>query len=85
MEHDDLVCMLDGADALGNDQDRGVLCLFCQRLAQRCIRLEVQGRKAVVENVKLRLFRQRPGNRQPLFLPAGKVGAALESVLKPSN
>ena len=77
VEHDNLVGVLDGADALGDDEHSGVLCLLGQSLAQRRIGFKVQSGEAVVEDVKLRLFDQSAGNGKTLLLAAGKVGAAL--------
>lgn len=77
VKHDDLIGVTDGADTLCHDEDGSVLRLFLQRLAQRGVRLEVQGREAVIENVELRLLHQRPGDGQTLLLSAGEVGPAL--------
>ena len=77
VEHDDLVCVLDGADTLGNDQNCGVFCLFCEGFAERRIRFEVQCGKAVIKNIQFRFFHQRPCDGQPLFLAARKIGPAL--------
>ena len=38
---------------------------------------EIQRGKAVVEDVQVRPLHQRPGDGEPLLLPAGEVGAAL--------
>ena len=56
-----------------------VASLVSRLSAARSMRvgLEVEGREAVVEHVDVGLLDERPGDGQPLPLPAGDVGAAL--------
>ena len=77
MKHDDLVGLANGTDTLGNNQHGRFFCLIPQRPAKRRIRLKIQSGKAVVENIKIGFFRQRPGDREALTLAAGEVRAAL--------
>ena len=77
VEHDDPVGVDDRADALGDDDDRRVLRLGTQRRAQPRVGAGVERREAVVEQVHARPLDERPGDRQPLALAAGDVGAAL--------
>ena len=64
-------------DALGDDDHRRVADLSRQRGAQPRVGPEVERREAVVEDVDLGPLDERPGDREPLALAAGQVGAAL--------
>lgn len=70
VEDENLRCLGDGADALGNDQDGTLAYFLCQGMTQGRISLEIEGRKAIVKDIKIRLFKQGPGNSQTLFLAA---------------
>ena len=66
-----------GGHPLGDDQ-LGLPCkILVQGGAELRFRQEVQRGKAVVKNVDGRIFQQRTGNAQPLFLSAGQVLARL--------
>ena len=65
------------ADPLGDNQHRGISCLFFQGLPESRIGLKIESRQTVIENINLRFLGQRAGNRQSLLLPAGQVSAAL--------
>ena len=76
IQHHDLLGAHDRAHALGDDQHGGLAGSFLRAFSRR-IGPEIQGRKAVVEDVDLRLLGQGAGDGKPLFLAAGEVGAAL--------
>ena len=77
VEHNDLIRMADGADALGDDDFGRIMKLCCQTLAQLRVRAVVQRGEGVVEDQNFRLPRQRAGDGKPLLLPAGNVAAKL--------
>jgi len=76
-EDDDLVRVHDRADALRDDDLRRARHFPCKRGAQTRVGREVEGRKAVVEDVDRGALRQGPGDRQTLALAPGDVGAPL--------
>lgn len=77
VQNNDTVGVLNGADPLRNNDDRFIAFFFQQSLAQCRIGLEVKRRKAVVENVQLRIFYNSSGDRKTLFLTARKIRTAL--------
>ena len=77
LEHEDVVGGRDRRHPLRHDHDRGVLRVRAERGAQPGVGREVERRERVVEHVDVGLADQRPGDRQPLALPARHVGAAL--------
>ena len=77
IQDQDLVGVKDSTDPLGNDEKSCFCDLFLQRVAQRGIRLKVQGGKTVVEHIEIGCFDQSPGDGEALPLAAGKIGAAL--------
>ena len=77
VEHDDLVGVHDGRDALGHDHERGVGDVFGQLFAQARVGLVVEGAKRVIEHHDLGLLGQRAGDGQTLALTARNIGAAL--------
>ncbi len=77
IKHDNLVRIHYGADPLSDDKNSGIARLAPKRPAQIRIRLEVEGREAVIEQVDIRLANERPCNGEPLLLAAGYVSAAL--------
>ena len=77
IKHDNLVRIHYGADPLSDDQNSGVASSRPERRAQLRIRLEVEGREAVIEQVDFRLANERPCDGEPLLLAAGYVSAAL--------
>ena len=70
VEDENLLCLGDGTDALGNDQDGTPSHFLCQGVTQGRIGLEIEGRKAIVKDIEICLFKQGPGNGQTLFLAA---------------
>ena len=76
-EHEDVVGVGDRRHPLRHDHDRGVLRVRAERGAQPGVGGEVERRERVVEHVDVGLRDERPGDRQPLALPARHVGAAL--------
>ena len=77
LQHDDLVGVDDGGHPLRDDDHRGVGGHRPQRGPQPGVGGQVERGERVVEQVDLRPADQRPGDRQPLPLTAGDVGAAL--------
>ena len=77
IQHQDLVRVQHGGDALRHNNDRGVVGFSLQRTAQRHVGLVVQRREAVVKQIDLRVLGNGAGNRKALLLPAGDVAAAL--------
>ena len=77
VEHDDLVGVHDGRDALGHDHERGVGNVFGKLLAQARVCFVVEGAKRVIEHHDLGLFGQGAGDGQTLALTARNIGAAL--------
>ena len=77
VEHEDLVGIADGADALGDDDLRCAGQFLCKSFAQRGVGLIVERGEGVVKDQDFRLSRQRPRDRQPLLLSAGDVPAKL--------
>lgn len=86
VEDQDPVGIHHGTDPLGHDHaDRTAgLLLKCQ--TQFPVGLVIQCGEAVVEHVDVRTAAYRPGDGEPLLLPAGKVPAVLGYVrIKPSH
>ena len=77
VEHNDLVGVHDGCDALGHDHERGVGNVFGKLFAQASVGLVVEGAKRIIENHDLGLFGQRAGDGQALALTTRNIGAAL--------
>ncbi len=77
IQHQDLVRVQHGGDALRHNNDCGVVSFSFQRTAQRHVGLVVQRREAVVKQIDLRVLGNGAGNRKALLLPAGDVAAAL--------
>ena len=76
-EHKDLVGVLHGGNALGNDDPRGVGNRLTERAADQRVGLGVHRAGGVVQNEDLRLFEQGARDAKALLLAAGDVGAAL--------
>lgn len=70
VQNDDLLCMANGADALGNDEDSGVSRFFGKFSSQCCVRLEIERGETIVKDIKIRTFDESAGNRKALFLSA---------------
>ena len=77
VQHQNLVGVEHGGNALGHNDDGGVPGLLFQGAAQSHVGLEVQSGETVVKQIDFRIFGNGPGDGKPLFLPAGHVGAAL--------
>ena len=63
IEHQDLIGVHDGRDALGDDHDGGVVQLMGQPCAQGGIGLVIERGEAVIKDEDLRFDRKRTGNR----------------------
>ena len=72
--------VFDGCHTLGDDQLGGIGYLFSKGLADHGVGMGVHGGGGVVQNQNCGFFQQRPGNAQPLLLPAGDIRAALLNV-----
>ena len=70
LQHQDLITVHDGADALGNDDGGGAREGLGQALAEGGIGLIIQGAGGVVQDQKFRSAGQGPGNEDPLLLAA---------------
>ena len=77
VEHEDLIGITDGADALGDDDLRRAGKLLRKPLAERRVGLIVQRGERIVENQNFRRSCQRTRDGKPLLLPAGDVPAKL--------
>ena len=83
-EHDDLVGIADGREAVGDHEGRAALhqgleCLLDARLGDR-----VEGAGCLVEDQDRRVLEQRPGNREPLaFAPRERRAALADQRLVP--
>ncbi len=76
LQHQDLVRALDGGHALGNDNAGGIMEALRQRFSQAGIGAVIKGGGGVIQYQQAGLARQRAGDEQALFLPAGEVVAA---------
>ena len=56
VQHEDAVCVLHGADALGDDEFRGVGDLLCESPADQGIRPGIYGAGGIVQDQYLGLF-----------------------------
>ena len=77
VEHDDLVGVDDARDPLRDDDHGRLAGDRAQRCPQPRVGGEVERGERVVEQVDLRSADDRAGDREPLALAAGEVGAAL--------
>ena len=73
VQHHDLVRVPYGTGPLGYKDHRHIFCFPADSLPERRVGRKIQGAGAVIQNQKLRLSYQRPGDGQPLLLAAGKV------------
>ena len=77
LQDDNLVGVLDRADALGDDDDGGILQILVEGFADIGLGGRVHGGGGVVQNEHRRFAEHGPRNAQPLLLPAGDVDAPL--------
>ena len=77
IQHKNLIRVKYGIDPLRYNNNRSVRNLIRQRLTELQIGFIVQSGETVIEYIDLRIFGNRPGNRQPLLLPSGNIGASL--------
>ena len=76
--HDqDQVRVLNGGDALGDDQLGGAGDLLGEGLADGCVGTGIDGGGGVVQDQDLGLLQQGAGDAKTLLLTAGDIGAAL--------
>ena len=66
VQHQDLIGVEDGGNALCHDDHSGIVSFFLQRTAQGDIRLVVKGREAVVEQIDLWILGNGTGDGEPL-------------------
>jgi hypothetical protein len=77
VQHDNLVGVLNGGNALRDDNFRRVRDVFSKRLTDQFVGFGVNRAGRVVQNQDFGLFQQRPRNTQSLLLASGYIGAAL--------
>ena len=77
LKHQDLVGHFHGTKPLGYNECRPALHHALERLLDLVLRLRVHARRRVVEDEDARVHQQRPGNRDPLLLSAGKGDPSL--------
>src|SRR3954470_23810586 len=77
VQHDDLIGVGDRGHPLGHDDHGRLAGPRPQSRAQTGVGGHVERGERVIEQVDLRTTDQRPGDRQPLPLAAGEIGAAL--------
>src|SRR5690242_18782225 len=77
MEYENSVGMLDGAEAMGNDDGRASRQQPVQSFADHQLGAGVHAGSGFVENQETRIMRQRPSETHQLPLPYGKSRAAL--------
>ena len=77
IQDEDLIGVLYRGDALGNDDDGGVLQVFLEGLPDGRLCGRVHSGGGVVQNEDSGLAQHGPGDTKPLLLAAGDVGAAL--------
>ena len=66
----DILGIHNGADTLGNDDQRGILCVSRQSLAQICVGGKVDSLETIIKEEDLGVDRQSPRNCQTLTLSA---------------
>ena len=81
VQHQDLVCVQHGGDALCHDDDGGVVGLGLQGAAQGHVGLVVQGRETVVEQINFGVLGNGACNGKALLLAAGHVAAHLRHMV----
>ena len=79
IQHNDLVCVHNGAYALSNDNSCGIGKLFRNAAPDRFVGLIVERREGVIENQYLGLSGNRSCDTESLLLTAGEVRAALSN------
>ena len=77
LEDDDVVGVDDRRDPLGHDDDRRMPGDRLECRPEPCVRRQVEGREAVIEEIDVGLRDERPGDGESLALTAGDVGAPL--------
>ncbi len=76
--HDeDLIRVLNTGNPLGDDQLGGSRNLLGKSTPDLRVCGRVHGAGGIIQDQYLRIFQQRPGNAEPLFLAAGHVGPSL--------
>ena len=79
VEHDDAVGVHNGADALRNDEFRGILRFLFERVTYGTVGFEVERGEGIVEDQDFRMTVDGACDRQTLLLPARNVGTALRN------
>ena len=83
LKNQDLICIADGADTLGNNDTGCVRTLFIQFFTQDTVGLVIKSGERVIrviENQDFRFAGNGSGNGKTLFLTAGEVAAKLGDV-----
>ncbi len=73
IDHNDLVCVLDGGKTVGDGDGCPVLRQLLQAFLNMAFTLIVQSAGGLVKNQNRGIFQENPGNGYTLFLTAGKA------------
>ena len=82
IHHENQIGVLHRADPLGDHDFRGPAHRLLEGVPEIPLRLEVEGREGIVEDVNLRLPGDGPGDREALFLPTREIVPALLHLLR---
>ena len=77
IQYNNAVCVADGANPLGHDQNRRAGRIIAKGATQSGVGCEIQCAGAVVQYQHLRICRQSSRNREALALTAGIIFTAL--------
>ena len=77
IEYDDLVCVADGRESVGDGERRPALSEALERVLHGPLGLRVERRRGLVKNEDGRVAENRPRDREALLLAAGEAVAAL--------
>ena len=80
MEHTDLVCVLDGTQAVGDGYRRTGLHQTFESILYQSLALRVEGRGGFVEDEDGRVLQDGTGNADALALSAAEASAAVADV-----
>ena len=77
VQHNNFISQENCINPLSDDDDSFLSYFSRQGLAQSRVSFEIKSRKTVIKNINFWLFDNCPGDRKPLLLAAGNIGAAL--------
>ena len=84
LEKDDLVCLADGAEAMGDDESGPILHQLCQGELNLSFGLHVDARSGLVENHEGRGFQRCPGYGDSLLFSHAQANAPFSDEGVPS-